>query len=220
MTEVALRGPAGLLVARHDPPAAPPPADGPLAAVICHPHPLYGGTLDNKVVHGLMRAVTGAGLHALRFNFRGCGGSEGLHDAGGGEVDDVRAALDRLAELAGPAAAPGRLLVAGYSFGSFVGLTAALDDARVGARLAVAPPVNFYDYSRIAADGRPLAVIYTAGDEIVPAALVEHWIATCRPAPAVTVLHGTGHLFHGQVHAVRAAAAEFVAALSRPSVGC
>jgi alpha/beta superfamily hydrolase len=226
VAEVSLRGPAGLLVARHDPPAAPlPPGSsgmgGPLAAVICHPHPLYGGTLDNKVVHGLMRAVTGAGLHALRFNFRGSGGSEGQHEAGAGEVDDVRAALDRVAELAGPEAGrPGRLLVAGYSFGSFVGLTAALDAARVGARLAVAPPVNFSDFARIAADGRPLAVIYSAADELVPADLVERWIATCRPPPAVTVLRGTGHMFHGQVHAVRDAAAEFVATLSRPALGC
>jgi alpha/beta superfamily hydrolase len=221
VSEVALRGPAGVLVARHDPPAAPAPVRGPLAAVICHPHPLYGGTLQNKVVHGLMRAVTGAGLHALRFNFRGSGGSEGRHEAGGGEVGDVAAALDRVIELAGPAAgAEGRLLVAGYSFGSFVGLTAALDDPRVGARLAVAPPVNFYDYARIAADERPLAVIYAPGDEIVPAALVERWIASCRRPPAVTALHGTGHMFHGQVHGVRDAAAAFLAALSRQEAGC
>jgi alpha/beta superfamily hydrolase len=217
--EVLLRGPEGRLVAQHDPPAAPPPAAGPLAAVICHPHPLYGGTLENKVVHGLMRAATGAGLHALRFNFRGAGGSEGRHDAGAGEVEDVRAALDRLVELAGPqAGAPGRLLAAGYSFGSYVALTAALDDPRVGARLAVAPPVNHYDFSRIAADGRPLAVIYAPGDELVPAELVERWIATCRPAPMVAAVHGTGHMFHGQVHSVRDAAARFLAALSRGPV--
>jgi len=219
--EVPLHGPAGRLVARHDPPAAPPPAHGPLAAVICHPHPLYGGTLENKVVHGLMRAVTGAGLHALRFNFRGAGGSEGVHEAATGEVGDVRAALQRLVELAGPVAgAPGRLLVAGYSWGGFVGLTAALDDARVGARLLVAPPVNHYDFSRIAADARPLAVIYAAADELVPADLVERWIATCRPAPSVAVVHGTGHMFHGKVHELRDAATAWLAALSRAPVGC
>jgi uncharacterized protein len=216
MPEVALSGPAGRLVARHDPPESPPPARGPLAAVVCHPHPLYGGTLENKVVHGVARALREAGLHVLRFNFRGAGGSDGRHDAGAGELDDARAALERVLELAGPAAAgPGRLLVAGYSFGSWVGLSAALDDARVGARLAVAPPVNFYDFSRIAADERPLAVIYAAADELVPAALVERWLASCRRPPQVTVVHGTGHQFHGQVQAVRAAVGAFAADLSR-----
>jgi len=216
MPDVALRGPAGRLVARHDPPEAPPPARGPLAAVVCHPHPLFGGTLENKVVHAVARALREGGLHVLRFNFRGAGGSEGRHDGGAGEVDDARAALERVVELAGPAAdAPGRLLMAGYSFGSFVGLTAALSDARVGARLAVASPVNFYDYARIAADERPLAVIYAPGDEIVPAALVERWIAGCARPPRVFAVKGTGHEFHGQVHGVRDAAAAFLADLSR-----
>ena len=216
MVDVALRGPAGALVARHDPPEAPPPAAGPLAAVVCHPHPLYGGTLENKVVHGVARALREGGLHVLRFNFRGTAGSEGRHDGGAGEVDDARAAFARVIELAGPAAAqPGRLLVAGYSFGSFVGLTAALDDPRVGARLAVAPPVNFYDYSRIAADERPLAVIYAPGDEIVPAAVVERWVASCRRPPRVTAIHGAGHEMHGQVHALRDAVAAWLTDLSR-----
>jgi uncharacterized protein len=216
MPEVELRGPAGPLVAVHDPPQAAPPAYGPLAALVCHPHPVYGGTLQNKVVHAVARALCEGGLHVLRFNFRGAGGSAGAHDAGRGERDDARAALERLVELAGPAAGEaGRLLVAGYSFGSWVGLSAALGDARVGARLAVAPPVNHYDFAPVAADGRPLAVIYAAGDELVPAALVEAWIASCRPPPRVTAVHGTGHLFHGKVHEVRAAAAGFLAALSR-----
>ena len=90
MPDVALRGPAGRLVARHDPPEAPPPARGPLAAVVCHPHPLYGGTLENKVVHSVARALREGGLHVLRFNFRGAGGSDGIHDGGAGEVDDAR----------------------------------------------------------------------------------------------------------------------------------
>ena len=217
-----LAGPAGALETLIETPAGAAAAEEARAvAVVCHPHPLFGGTLDNKVVHALARALRESGLHVLRFNFRGAGGSDGAHDAGAGEVDDARAALDRLVELAGPAAgAPGGLLVAGYSFGSFVGLTAALADARVGARLAVAPPVNFYDYSRIAADERPLAVIFAAADEVVPAALVERWIASCRRPPRVTVVHGTGHMFHGKVHAVRAATADFVAALSPAAPGC
>jgi len=221
MPAVALRGPAGQLVAVHDEPEGTPPAAGPLAALVCHPHPLFGGTLDNKVVHVVARALREGGLHVLRFNFRGSGGSAGVHDGGAGEVDDARAALARLSELAGPEArAPGRLLVAGYSFGSWVGLTAALGDPRVGARLAVAPPVDSYDYDAIAADDRPLALIYAPGDEIVPAALVEAFIASCRPPPRVTAVRGTGHMFHGKVHEVRAATAAFLAELSRTPPAC
>jgi alpha/beta superfamily hydrolase len=217
MPAVELRGPAGLLVARHDPPEAPPPARGPRAALVCHPHPLFGGTLENKVVAAVARTLRERGLHVLRFNFRGAGGSEGEHAGGAGEVDDARAALDRLAALAGPAAAsPGALLAAGYSFGSYVALTAALDDARVGALLAIAPPVNFYDYAAIARTAKPLEVVYSAGDEIVPAALVERWLAGCARPPRVTVIRGTGHLFHGKVHEVRTAVEAGLAALALP----
>jgi len=215
MPAIELHGPAGALVARHDPPEAPAPARGPLAAVVCHPHPLYGGTLENKVVAAVARSLREAGLHALRFNVRGSGGSAGVHDAGAGEVDDVRAALQRVAGLAGPAAArPGGLLVAGYSFGSYVGLTAGLDDPRVGALLAIAPPVNFYDYGAIARSGKPLCVIYAPGDELVPAALVERWIAGCAHPPRVVAVSGTGHLFHGRVHAVREAVGAWLAGLA------
>lgn len=212
MAALELHGPAGALVARHDPPEAPPPARGPLAGVVCHPHPLYGGTLENKVVAAVARCLREAGLHALRFNFRGAGGSAGAHDAGAGEVEDVRAALERVAALAGPAAArPGGLLVAGYSFGSWVGLTAALGDPRVGALLAIAPPVNVYDFAAIARTDKPLAVIYAPGDELVPGALVERWLAGCARPPRVTAVGGTGHLFHGRVHAVREAVQAWLA---------
>ncbi len=215
MPAVALRGPAGLLVARHDSPEVAPPARGPRAAVVCHPHPLYGGTLDNKVVAAVARTLRERGLHVLRFNFRGAGGSEGQHADGAGEVDDVCAAVERLVELAGPlAAGPGALLLAGYSFGSYVALTAGLSDARVGALLAIAPPVNFYDYSAIARMDKPLEVVYSAGDEIVSAALVERWLATCARPPRVTAIRGTGHLFHGKVHEVRAAVEAYLVALA------
>ena len=204
------------LAARHDPPHGPLPARGPRAAVVCHPHPLFGGTMDNKVVHAVARALREQGLHVLRFNFRGAGGSEGFHDEGRAELEDARAAVDRvvgLAGLAGGGGGPvpaGSVLVAGFSFGSFVGLSAALDDPRVGALLAIAPPVNHYDYSAIARTDRPLAVIYAAGDELVPAALVERFTAACRNRPRVTAISGTGHLFHAKLAELRAAVGEFL----------
>ena len=202
------------LVARHDPPQGPPPAGGLAAAVVCHPHPLFGGTLDNKVVHALARALRESGLHVLRFNFRGSGGSEGRHDAGEGERDDVRAALERVAELAGlPEAAPGRMLVAGYSFGAWVGLTVALRDARVGARIAVAPPVNHYDFKAIGSGGPPLLVAYARDDELVPAALVERFIAGCDPPPRTVAFPAGGHMFHGQAAQLRETVKSWIASL-------
>lgn len=230
MPEIDLVSSAGRLRALHDPPEAPPPARGPRGALVCHPHPLHGGTMDNKVVFTVARRLRERGLHVLRFNFRGAGGSEGDHDLGIGERDDVRAALDRLEALVGPAAGPrtmpgpaaipgtrpgpaaalGPLLVAGFSFGSFVGLSVGIDDPRVGALLAIAPPVTHYDYAPIAGTHKPLGVVYARADELVPARAVEAWIARCARPPHVVAVDGAGHLFHGRLDAIRAAVDAFV----------
>ncbi len=120
-----LEGPAGRLEALLNAGAA----DATHAALVCHPHPLFGGTLHNKVVFHTMKALNSFGFPVLRFNFRGTGLSQGEHDQGNGEVDDVRTALDWLdAEYHLP------LLFAGFSFGAAVGLRAACPDARVRAR--------------------------------------------------------------------------------------
>jgi len=213
--EFMLPAPAGALRALHDTPTAAWSGHGPVAAVVCHPHPLHGGTFDNKVVYSVARELRERGLHVLRFNFRGAGGSEGAHDDGRGEVDDARAAIDFAAELAGDAhASPGSLLVAGFSFGSFVGLTAALDDPRVGALLAIAPPVNYYDFSAIAARASRLTVVYADADELVPAARVEAFIAACARPPRVFRVAGSGHLFHGHLGDIRRAVAEQLQSLA------
>ncbi len=200
--ELELVSPAGRLRALHDVPHGPPPGHGPRAALVCHPHPLHGGTLDNKVVFTLARGLREHGLHVLRFNFRGAGGSEGTHDGGRGELQDARAGLDAAASLV--PGDPG-LLVAGFSFGAFVGLTAALADPRARALLAVAPPVNHYDFSPIAATALPLAVIYARDDELVPAAQVEAFIASCARPPRVYRVDGCGHLFHARLADIRRA---------------
>jgi uncharacterized protein len=207
-------------------PGSAPPARGPRAALVCHPHPAHGGTLDNKVVHTVAKTLRERGLHVLRFNFRGAGGSEGVHDGGRGELDDARAALDLAATLADAApdgAVPGAaargadpagdLLVAGFSFGSFVGLSAALDDPRAAALLAIAPPVNHYDFTRIAATDKPLFVIYARDDELVPAAEVEDFLARCRRPPRAFRVDGSGHLFHGRLAEIRGAVGEVLASL-------
>src|SRR3981081_1722015 len=127
-----LDGPAGRLEALLNAGTA----NAAYAAVVCHPHPLYGGTLHNKVVFHAMKALNGFGFPVLRFNFRGTGLSQGEHDHGNGEVDDVRAALDWLNhEFHLP------LIFAGFSFGAAVGLRAACADSRVKAAISVGTPV-------------------------------------------------------------------------------
>ena len=216
MVRHRFESPAGWLTALHDPPGSGDPPAGLRAAVVCHPHPLHGGTMDNKVVFTLARSLRERGLHVLRFNFRGAGGSEGQHDEGRGEVDDVRAALDEVAQLAaaGPGGplGPGSLLVAGFSFGSFVGLSAGWEDERVGALIAVAPPVNHYDYPALGTRRAPLAVLYTAQDELVPVAGVEAWLAEGGEGPMAgpdrapvheVRVEGATHLFHGHLRELR-----------------
>lgn len=228
MPSITLLSSAGRLAALHDPPTSTPvapestaraasrpdgspgpwPVGPPRGAVVCHPHPLHGGNMHNKVVHTLAKSMAAHGLHVVRFDFRGVGDSEGSHDGGRGERDDVRAALDHVAGLTG-----GPLLMAGFSFGSWVGLSAALDDDRVGALLAVAPPVNYYDYAAIGATERPLAVVYARQDELVPAEAVERWIASCAQPPRVTAVDAAGHLFHGRLSALSGAVDDLLGSL-------
>lgn len=211
MSSLKLNGPSGPLVARQELPPGDLPARGPAALVVCHPHPQFGGTLENKVVFSVARVAVQQGLASLRFNFRGAGGSAGYHDHGRGEVDDVRAALDHAADLVGDG--PGRLALAGFSFGSFVGLTAARDDPRVAGALAIAPPVTHYDYAALADLELPLTVVYAREDELVPAAAVEAWLATLVRPPRIVPVAGAGHLFHGKLGPLREAAASFLASL-------
>ncbi len=218
MVSITFASSGGLLLGRYDAPEGPAPAAGPVAAVVCHPHPLHGGTLDNKVVHATAAVLRERGLAVLRFDFRGAGGSEGVHDGGAGECDDLRAAI---AELAGRAEADGRplgrgaLLLAGFSFGSWIASRLAVEDDRVGAVLVIAPPVNHYDYGDLAAEAtRPLAVIYAHDDEVVPAAAVEAWLATCAGRPFSVPVVGSGHLFHGKLGPLRDGVSAFADVLA------
>ncbi len=133
------------------------PAPG---AVICHPHPLYGGTKDNNVVRALAQAMLSRGEIALRFNFRGTGRSQGTHGDGIDEVDDVRAALDFLDRT--EEVDPNRIVLAGYSFGCWVGLKAAVDDLRPGRLIGISPPVDHWDFGFLRNEQLPILLL--AGD--------------------------------------------------------
>ncbi|MDI3283325.1 alpha/beta family hydrolase [Polyangium sp. 15x6] len=149
-----LPGPAGRIEAvlkRHPSARA--------AAVVCHPHPRFGGTFYNKVVSRATRALHAAGATVLRFHFRGVEASEGHFDDGVGEVDDTRAALDFLAPE------HPRLLVAGYSFGAWVGLRVGASDPRAEALIGIGIPINVYDFSYLRETRKPLLLIQGDRDE-------------------------------------------------------
>ena len=166
----------------------------PLVAVIAHPHPLYGGAMDNKVVTTLARMYRRLGVSAVRFNFRGVGASAGSHDQGRGEVDDMLAVAQwALARVPGSA-----LLLAGYSFGSAI---AAAASEQVAARhlALVAPPVDRYSYAPHGDFACPTTIVLGGADDIVAVDEVSAW---ARQRPRVTnviVLPDASHFFHGQL---------------------
>lgn len=163
---------------------------GPDAVVITHPHPLYGGDLDNPVVAVLTAAYRRLGYSTLRFNFRGVGASEGRYAAGQGEQDDVRAAAAYLAGL-------GKTVtdLAGYSFGAWVNLRLNPPLATVRRQVVVAPPVLFLDFDPVAAPPAELAVIVGDRDRMAPLAplraLLPHW----HPAARLRIVTGADHFF-------------------------
>jgi len=173
------------------------------AALVCHPHPSFGGTLHNKVVFHAMKALNTFGFPVLRFNFRSAGLSQGEHDHGRGEVDDVRTALDWLdKEFHLP------LIFAGFSFGAAVGLQAACPDTRVKAMIAVGTPVaaidnRSYDFEFLQACTKPKLFVSGARDQFGSRAELER-LATSVPEPRKLVLiEGADHFFEGRLSELR-----------------
>ena len=190
MKEV-IAGPAGRLQLVVESPSAQPRA----LALSCHPHPLHGGSLTNKVVHQLARSFVELGAVSVRFNFRGVGDSEGVFDNGAGETDDLQAVAARaLDEWPGLP-----LWLAGFSFGAYVALRAA-DKLNPGWLLTVAPPVNMYDFSSLQPAVRRWLLIQGEDDEIVPGAAVKAWAGGLARPPERVTLDGAGHFFHGRLN--------------------
>lgn len=203
-----IEGPAGALEVVLQAPSTVAPVG---LAVVAHPHPLQGGTMDNKVVHTLARALNEAGWSAVRFNFRGVGASEGTFDEGRGEQDDLLAVLDHHRnDPCWSADAP--VLLAGFSFGGFVAASAAQRLAQSGRdlrSLVLVSPAT----SRYAVPPVPLSSLVVQGeaDDVVPMAAIFDW---ARPQGLpVTVLPGAGHFFHGQLGTLRQIVATHLRAL-------
>ena len=200
VSSFTVRGPAGGLEAASSP--ADGKADGTSRgiAVICHPHPLHGGTMHNKVVTIIERALRELGLDTLRFNFRGIGQSEGAFDDGVGESEDLAAAV-AWARKVRPGVA---LWLAGFSFGSYVVLRNAkrLD---ADALITVAPPVGRWDFDAIELPDCPWLVVQGEEDEVVDPQLVFDWVENLAVAPQLVRMPETSHFFHRRLMDLRGA---------------
>jgi hypothetical protein len=164
------------------------------AVVLAHPHPLYGGTLNNPVVFHADRELNRAGLTTLRFNFRGVLGSEGFHDDGRGEIGDVAAAAAWVGALA-----PGTpLILVGYSFGSQCAIAHAITDRSVAGVVAIGLPVRLYAFEDLPTLGRPLAVVQGSKDEFGSIEDVEAVIARPSPPGRLFTVPGATHMFPGR----------------------
>jgi alpha/beta superfamily hydrolase len=197
-----IAGPVGSLEALLEIPAG---ADGSRVAVICHPHPVYGGTMTNKVVHMLAKACNERGVPALRFNFRGVGASAGRYDEGEGETQDALAAIDWALQR-WPGAA---LWAAGFSFGGAIAVRAAV--ARDAQRLVtVAPAVHRFAVSGAELPRCPWLLVQGDRDELVDAGEIERWVATLASPPQLALLPGVDHFFHGRLNDLRAVVLEWL----------
>jgi alpha/beta superfamily hydrolase len=190
-----IAGPAGRIECAVDRPAGAPLG----LAIVCHPHPQGGGTLDNKVAQTIARACNDVGWASVRFNFRGVGASEGAWDDGRGEVDDALAVIEHWRGRDDFAGKP--LLLGGFSFGGFVAVEAAgrlADDAKPRRIVLVGPSVEKHAVRDVPAD---TIVIHGENDELVPLAATFAW---ARPQSLpVIVFPGVGHFFHGQIASLK-----------------
>ena len=207
---VSIEGPGGaleLLVETPLPEADAEPVAPAAFAVVCHPHPLQGGTLDNKVVYTVARAFEQLGAPAIRFNFRGVGASGGVYDEGRGETADALAVI-AYGRQRWPGAA---LWLGGFSFGGVIALRAAATEVPERVVL-VAPGITRIDTGGVGAPACPMLIVQGDADDVVPAPTVLAWAKTLEPPPTLTVLAGAGHFFHGRIHDLREAVLAFMAA--------
>jgi alpha/beta superfamily hydrolase len=173
------------------------------AALVCHPHPVFGGTLHNKVVFHAMKALNGFGFPVLRFNFRGAGLSEGKHDNGEGELDDVRTALDWLDhEFHLP------IIFAGFSFGAAVGLRAACEDGRIKAAIGLGVPVQpvgdrTYDLTCLKSCVKPKLFVSGDRDQFGPRGKLETFVSSLPDPKELVVIPGGDHFFEGRLSEMR-----------------
>jgi uncharacterized protein len=205
---VRIAGPAGEIEALVELPVEGAAAAGNCLGVVCHPHPLYGGTLDNKVVYTLARAFVEMGVPSIRFNFRGVGGSAGSYDEGRGETADALAVIAYGRER-WPGAA---LWLGGFSFGGAVAVRAAAQVAPE-TLVTVSPGITRVDMTGVDSPACPWLIVQGDADDVIEPAAVLDWAHRQSPAPTLHLLPGAGHFFHGRLHELRAVILDFLKAL-------
>jgi alpha/beta superfamily hydrolase len=178
------------------------------AAVVCHPHPLGGGSMYNGVVVAMARELAARGMMALRFNFRGVGGSEGQHDGGRGEQADLAGALDWL--RAQPSVDPGRVSLAGYSFGAWVALVHAQTDPRLVAAAMVGLPAEMCDAGMMCSFARPKFFVTGEHDQLAPPDALRKLVQDLPAPKTIRVVHGADHFWAGLEQKVGGLVADFL----------
>lgn len=171
-----------------------------ITGVICHPHPLFGGTLQNKVVYTVAKAFNEIGARAVRFNFRGVGESAGSYDEGKGEVQDCLAVLNWVKEQF----PDDKIILAGFSFGAYVAQSAGTQFP-IQQLISIAPPVRSFAIAKLKLPSCPWLVIQGEEDEVVPPQAVFAWLETLDPQPKIIRFPKAGHFFHGQLVELRQA---------------
>lgn len=196
MPEVIFNGPAGRIEGRYSHSKIP---NAPLALVL-HPHPEHGGTMNNKITYSLFQTFISRGFSALRFNFRGVGRSQGVFDRGEGELSDAASALDWMQEI-NPNAP--YVWIAGFSFGAWIGMQLLMRRPEIKGFVSVAPPANFYDFSFLAPCPSSGIIIQGGADDVVPSYSVEKLVQKLRAQKGIEidyrVLERANHFFHDNV---------------------
>lgn len=184
MPEVIFAGPDGRLEGRYHP---QPQRNAPIALIL-HPHPKFGGTMNNPVTHALHYAFRDLGFTVMRFNFRGVGRSQGEFDQGIGELSDAASALDYLQAMNQNASA---CWVAGFSFGAWISMQLLMRRPEISGFISVAPPANMYDFSFLAPCPSSGLIINGEADRIVPTEEVEKLAAKLKAQKGITITHTT-----------------------------
>ncbi len=180
--------------------------------IICHPHPLYGGTMHNSVVTAIARIATMWDFTSLRFNFRGVGESTGTFGGGTSEQEDVRGAIDYLEEKAKPPV----ILVAGYSFGAIAGLPVGVDDERVRGLIGVAPPLEMFDFGFLRECPKPKLFVCGDRDAICPPSKMEEFFKTLSEPRWLRILPGADHFYYDRKGLLEGAIGDFLERMAQP----
>ena len=216
MPEVMFAGPDGRLEGRYH----HSKEHGAPVALVLHPHPLHGGTMNNRVTYSMYQAFQRLGCSVMRFNFRGVGRSQGRYDGGIGEISDAAGALDWL-QMVNPNA--GQLWIAGYSFGAFVGMQLLMRRPEVSGWVSVAPPANHYDFGFLAPCPCGGLMVHGDQDELVPEPAVQKLVDKLNTQKNVTVdyriFEGADHVFANHSERVAMAVEDHVGrAIARRSM--